>query len=347
MRPTTKDLARHAGVSRATVDRVLNGRPGVQDRTIQAVNKAIEDLGFVRNLSAANLAKGRIYRFEFLLPREDGAFLSMLVSQIDDLKAAVRTDGIEITCRRVLDREPHEVVRTLATISTDHVDGVAIMASESPQVRDALQRLIERRVHVVQFISGRRESGQFDFVGIDNQAAGATAGRLLGGFCKVATGNVLVITESMNAFDSVERRLGFDRVLAARFPGLSVLPTLETYGDTARAYDVIRSAYRNFPGIVGVYVMSSEASTPLDGVRKYGDPSYQTVVAHERTELTLALLRQDQVDALITQHPGHVVRSAVRLLKARSDGRPPFASQEDIRIEILLKENAMEAALTG
>ena len=68
MRPMTRDLASAVGVSRATVDRVLNERPGVHPKTIQAVNDAIEQLGFVRNLSAANLAKSRIYRFEFLLP---------------------------------------------------------------------------------------------------------------------------------------------------------------------------------------------------------------------------------------------------------------------------------------
>lgn len=341
MRPTTKDLAKHAGVSRATVDRVLNGRAGVQGKTIEAVNKAIQELGFVRNLSAANLAKGQIYRFEFLLPLKDGAFLSTLVNQIEDLKAAVRSDGIEITFRRVLERDPHRVVRTLATITKKHVDGVAIMASESPQVRDALQRLVERGVHAIQFISGRRDSDQLEFVGIDNQAAGATAGRLLGGFSKVDSGPVLVITESMNDFDSVERRRGFDRVLALRFPGLTALPTLETYGDAARTHRVIGNVYQNYTGIVGVYVMSSEASAPLDAICKFGDPAKQVIIAHERTTLTLSLLQSDKIDALITQNPGHVVRSAVRLLKAQTDGRQPLAGQEKIRIEILLKENTL------
>ncbi|MEO0363356.1 MAG: LacI family DNA-binding transcriptional regulator, partial [Pseudomonadota bacterium] len=64
MRPTTRDLAREAGVSLATVDRVLNGRPGVREATVEAVNAAIERLGYVRNQSAANLARGRTYRFE-------------------------------------------------------------------------------------------------------------------------------------------------------------------------------------------------------------------------------------------------------------------------------------------
>lgn len=341
MRPTTKDLAKHAGVSRATVDRVLNGRTGVHNKTINAVNQAIKELGFVRNLSAANLAKSRVYRFEFLLPRKGDQFQETLIAQIEDLESAVRADGIEISYRRVLQRDPHRVVETLASIGADKIDGVAIMAPESPQVRDAIQRLTERGVHVVRFISGRPGDDHDNFVGIDNQAAGATAARLLGAFSNASDGRVLIVTESMNAFDSAERRLGFDRTLASRFPGLTALPTLETHGDAARTNHIITNSFRNFPDIVGVYVMSSEASVPLEIVSKSGSPGQHAVVAHERTPLTLDLLGQEKIDALITQNPGHVVRSAVRLLKGRCDGRPPLASQENIRIEILLKENAL------
>ena len=59
MKPTVHDIARLAGVSLATVDRVLNGRPGVRSVTRERVNEAIASLGYVRDLAAANLAKGR------------------------------------------------------------------------------------------------------------------------------------------------------------------------------------------------------------------------------------------------------------------------------------------------
>jgi len=45
------------------------------------------------------------------------------------------------------------------------------------------------------------------------------------------------------------------------------------------------------------------------------------------------------IDAVIAQDPGHAVRSAIRIMRARSDAREPLAAQEKIRIEILLKEN--------
>ena len=76
MRPTVNDIAREAGVSLATVDRVLNARPGVRDKTIRAVNDAITKLGYVRDLTAANLARSRTYRMAVVLPDTESQFHS-------------------------------------------------------------------------------------------------------------------------------------------------------------------------------------------------------------------------------------------------------------------------------
>ena len=50
-------------------------------------------------------------------------------------------------------------------------------------------------------------------------------------------------------------------------------------------------------------------------------------------------LVDERIDAVIAQDPGHAVRSALRIMRARSDHRELLASQERIRIEVLLKEN--------
>lgn len=63
------------------------------------------------------------------------------------------------------------------------------------------------------------------------------------------------------------------------------------------------------------------------------------VIAHERTPYNEAGLLSNQIDALITQDTGHLVRSAIRILRAKCERRHVLASQERIRIEILLKEN--------
>jgi LacI family transcriptional regulator len=336
-RPTTKDLARAAKVSRATVDRVLNGREGVRQDTVDRVNAAIETLGFVRNLSAANLAKGKTYRFLFALPSSGDQFLQEIQRHIFEVDRAFADDMVRVTARQFDDSDPHRIAAFLAELSSDSADGVAIMAPETPQVRDAILRLQERGVPVVPFISNQTLTGDH-WVGIDNRAAGATAATLMGRFVR-RTGQVLVIAETVRSRDSLERRLGFDATLSQTAPGLQVLPTLETHGDMARTQTIIASAFRRHDDIAGIYILSAEARVPLTVIRSVTAPRAAVIIAHERTPFTEAALLDGWLDALITQDPGHLVRSAVRRMRALVDSRPTLASQEKIRIEILLPTN--------
>lgn len=338
LRPTTRDLAKTAGVSRATVDRVLNGRDGVKQKTVDRVNQAIEELGFVRNLQAANLAKSQRYHFIFALPRSGDQFLEQIVERIKEAQAAFSADHIWCDVRHIDENDPHSISTFLASLSKQDVGGVAIMAPETPQVRDAIARLQERGIAALPFISNQTMIDA-DWVGVDNRAAGATAGLLLGqcvGRCK---GSVMVIAESMQSRDSLERRLGFDAEINENFPHLRALPSLETYGKEERARTIIYNSLKANPDTVGIYVMSSEARTPLSAVMELNvDPSIIRI-AHERTPFTEQALRTKTLDGIIAQDTGHLVRSAIRRLKGIVDRRKTYGSQENIRIDILLRTN--------
>ncbi|NNE89069.1 MAG: LacI family DNA-binding transcriptional regulator, partial [Silicimonas sp.] len=77
-KPTVNDIARVAGVSLATVDRVLNERPGVRSVTIGKVHAAIAELGYIRDTAAANLARRRVYKLLFILPDSENEFVAAL-----------------------------------------------------------------------------------------------------------------------------------------------------------------------------------------------------------------------------------------------------------------------------
>eukprot|EP01036_Dinobryon_divergens_P051696 gene51696-69183_t len=60
-RLTLEDVAREAGVSLATVDRVVNARPGVRDDTVERVQTAMVQLGYRPNMLAARLARSQVF----------------------------------------------------------------------------------------------------------------------------------------------------------------------------------------------------------------------------------------------------------------------------------------------
>ena len=337
--PTTRDLAIAAGVSLATVDRVLNSRAGVQTKTITAVNQAAEKIGFVRDISAANLSRSRNYSFLFVLPLVGDQFLGELLAHIEEANRAFAAERVTVVSKRVNVVDPHIVAKFLSQIDPGIYSGLALMAPESPQVRDAVNRLGERGVKVVQFLSGQPLATEIDFVGTNNFSAGTTAGSLMRRFLHHEEGKMLVISDTMQSLSSIERRLGFDEIISQNLPAIKVLPSIETYGDDARAQKVIGNAFKNYNDIVGVYVISSEARVPIEIITQLKLARSPIRIAHERTPFTENALQRGELDAIIAQNPGHVVRSAIRILRARCDQRAPLASQENIRIEIFLKEN--------
>src|SRR5689334_16620517 len=94
-RPTIRDIAGLAGVSIATVSRVLNGRPDVSSDTREAVLRVVREHGYSANRSARSLSAGRTGLVGVTLPMVQGTFFSYILSGIaealyeQDMRAVV------------------------------------------------------------------------------------------------------------------------------------------------------------------------------------------------------------------------------------------------------------------
>lgn len=338
-RPTVNDLAKAAGVSLATVDRVLNARPGVREQTIQRVNDAIERIGFVRDVTAANLARQRRYKFAFVLPEAPGEFVTLLQAAVREAAASPIVDRTELLVATVPPNDPHVLVKTLRRLGASQIDGIAIFAPETPHVRDEIAHLKETGVAVVALVSDLPNTGRDHFVGIDNIAAGRTAGVLMGRFMREVRGSVLVLASSMQARANTERRLGFDQVMAEQFPAIEVLPSLEGHDDQGTITRVVTTALSGRGDIAGIYSVGTGNGVLVDLLREHGRGRDLVVIAHELTRNTRRALQDGTLDAVINQNVGHIARSALRVLRAKTDGIDILSAQERIRIEIIIREN--------
>ncbi|MFD0910007.1 LacI family DNA-binding transcriptional regulator [Ruegeria arenilitoris] len=337
-KPTVNDIARVAGVSLATVDRVLNRRPGVRAVTVQKVQKAIDELGYVRDTAAANLARNRVYNFLFVLPDTDNEFVKAISNQIAEQSRDQFIERTRITIKRVAPFEPQDIVNILDAVDSLDVDGVAVFGPETPSVRDAVRRLKDKGVPVVALVSDLPSSERDHFVGIDNVSAGRTAGQLMGRFVH-REGKVLVLTGSRLARDHLERRQGFDLVVAEEFPHLEVVASVEGRDDPDLIYKMMPEIFETYPDLVGIYSSAAGNAGLIQFLSENKLSKDLVIIAHELTPLSREALRLGTFDALISQDTGHIVRSAVRLLRATSDKVPFNKAQERIRIDIYLREN--------
>jgi LacI family transcriptional regulator len=338
VKPTTHDVARVAGVSLATVDRVLNERPGVRAATIGKVHSAIEKLGYVRDTAAANLARQRVYRLTFILPDTLNEFVVAMEADIAEHRASLVHERTSLECVAVPPFEPRAIVAALDGLDANRVDGVAVFGPETPAVRDAVRRVRARGIAVVALVSDLPSSNRDHFVGIDNVAAGRTAAQLMGRFTREA-GRILVITGSRLARDHLERRKGFDSVIATEFPHLDVVASIEGRDDPKLIQKFLPRTFETYPDICGIYSSAAGNQGLIEYLQKLGRSRNPVVVAHELTESSRTALEHGIFDAIISQDTGHLIRSATRLLKATADRLPFDQTQERIRIDIYLREN--------
>ncbi len=123
------------------------------------------------------------------------------------------------------------------------------MRVSAPPIDD----LVQRGVPVVTLVSDVPQSRRIHYVGIDNPAAGRTAGALMGRFLAGQRGAVGLIAGSMALRDHAERHFGFHQVLATEFPHLTVLPPLEGRDDSDRNEALTLELLRERPDLVGLY----------------------------------------------------------------------------------------------
>lgn len=340
---TLKDIARQAGVSLATVDRVLHNRPGVRPDTVRRVKEAIARNSFQPHVAAAELARGRARRFAFVMPSGPNPFMQQIQSYLCEMSAwlSARRLAVETVATDVFD--PSVLAASLEALTGDY-DGVAVVALDHPGVRAAINDLVDAGTKVVTLVSDVPSSRRHHYVGIDNIAAGRTAGALVGRLAGQRSGKVAIVAGSQGLRDHAERIFGFTQVMASEFPGLSVLPVLEGRDEDDRSEQVLARMFGRHADIVGLYNVGAGtqgvAKALNDQALSVAGRDRQVVfVGHDVTALTRRLLLQGVMDAAISQNPGHEARAAVRVLLALARGEPILSEQEKIRIDIVMRDN--------
>ncbi len=335
---TLEDVAREAGVSLATVDRVVNGRAGVHARTIERVQAAIRQLDFRPDRHASRLARGRDYDFRIILPSGENDFMKILAAEFLQTAGRMRHERVRLSLTEVDVFDGEALARALMELPAG-IDGVAIVALDHPAVAAAVNALADSGVPVLTLVSDLPHTRRARFVGIDNFAAGRTAASIVGRLTAGKCGKVGLIAGSLALRDHVERHEGFEQVMAQEYPALTVLPLREGRDENARVEAAAAQLLAENPDLVALYNVGGGQLGVVNALEASGRGREVVFVAHELTPLSRRQLVRGTIDAIINQDAGHMTRSVARILLALREGDPIVTAQERIRIEIFLRDN--------
>jgi LacI family transcriptional regulator len=334
LRSTLIDIAKESGVSTATVDRVLNNRSGVSDRTRTIVMETARRLGY---FGAPRAVPDKI-RLDFVLPLGTNSFINTLRHQIE--KQCSKQEIIEFEIHDVEGFNPISLAQKLFQIK-DETQGVGLIALDHPTVREAMRALSESGVEVVTLVSDILHVPRTGYVGIDNRAAGRLGGYLLGRFLPPREPRkVALFAGSLSYRGHEEREMGFRHMIAEEFPHLEVVELREIRDDRQRAYEEAAALLHRHPDLAGIYNIGAGNSGIGQALAESGREKSVIFVAHELTENSKNLLLSGTMDAIIDQNPRVEAREAISML-THSILQKPYEYHAP-RLQVVFRENIPE-----
>ncbi|MCL6702098.1 LacI family DNA-binding transcriptional regulator [Pseudomonas sp. T1.Ur] len=304
LRPTMADVAREAGVSLSTVDRVLNLRADVRADTAQRIAAAAGRLGFhAKGVIEQRVLNDRpTLRLGFLLQKSGVPFYQGLAHALSNAAATCARARIRVVIGYLDDLDPTNVAQRILALR-DQVDGLGVVAVDHPRVREAVAQLRETGISVVALLSELSSSAGTGYAGLDNRLTGRTAGWFISRLAR-QPGPVAVMLSSQRFQCQELCELSFRSYLAEHSSEWELLASRLTLEDDEFAYGNTVDLLTAEPDLAGLYVAGGGIAGVLRALRSLQEQQLRlpVVVCHDLTPLTRDALKTGLVQAVLS-HP--------------------------------------------
>lgn len=325
---TILDIAMATRHSTATVDRVLNNRPGVREATRQAILKSAAEMQYARALPST-------LTFDFVLPR-GGGFMQILADHIGRMVEEGQF-GRQVNVHFVDYNAPEALVEMLGKMPGESA-GVGLVALDHILIREALKGLIHKNVPVITLLTDISSLPHQGYIGIDNRLAGRLAGHLIGKFLPEKAGKIAIFTGSRAYRGHEEREMGFRSVIRENFPHLDILNAREIGENDQSGFQVTEDLLKTEQDLLAVYNIGAGTPGIAQALRDTHPIKKPVFVAHDLSEDTRDYLLSGAIDVIIDQNAELTAQRAIARLKSAVD-QQMLGVCEVMDTRIIFKDN--------
>lgn len=339
---TLKEIADLAGVSRGTVDRVLNHRGSVNPQTEKKILEIVQALGYKPNKAGIVLAaQKKNLRLGVVLLGKDTVFY-------DDILAGVRDKAEELegyNCSVLLRQTDYDLTQQLDAIDelvAAGISGLAISPYNDNAVREKIDALHDQGIPVVTLNTDIENSRRLAYVGCHFYRSGETAGGLMHLMTNSAARrnvHVGIISGSMNVLCHTERIAGF-RHVTETYGGIQIVEIVNNSDDETKSYELTADMLSRHPEINALYFTAGGVYGGCRAVLDSGRADQMTVITNDMVDTTREFLENGLIAATICQQPflqGHKPLSI--LFTYLTTGELPAMENDYVNIDIRIREN--------
>jgi LacI family transcriptional regulator len=340
---TIKEIARLAGVSLGTVDRVIHNRPEVSESTRNQVLKIIEELGYKPNLIARTLASKKKTVICALLPQtsKSNTYWSQPLEGVRRAEAEIEHFGVEIKYffyNFLIEEEFQQIANSILDLKPN---GVILAPLFLSHVIEFTQSCDELAIPYVFIDSKLSHTNYLSFIGQDTYLSGIIAAKLINSIVS-DNASVLIANITRNFDDAIslsQRANGFKSFYAndVRRKRINLLE-ISLNDDNDPENIVVEEAIFKTEKLEAIYVPNSRAFIIAEQLLKH-NITHLKLVGHDLIEHNNQFLNSGLIEFLINQRPQEQGYKAVMtLFNFIVLGTVP-PKEDLIPIDIVIKEN--------
>ena len=336
---TIAEIAKLAGVSIGTVDRVLHNRGRVAPKTVETIMAIIDEYGYQPNAFARNLKLSKTYTVGVLLPQLHSGYGYWRLIYNGILKATKELAQLAVSIELVeYDRlNPQTFLAAVDTVVERKVDAILL----APLLPDETRLMMERHPEIsYAFIDSPLPCRNRVITVAQNPFRGGfLAGRLMSLQLGDRAGTLVVINTHKAAFNASERARGFMDYYADK-PEFTVLEI--TSSASGSAEEALERIYVEYPDVRGVFVVNNAVARFANHIVLLGRRNHTVIIGYDLVEQNRNAMLEGKVDCLISQRPEYQGYTALYQLYRK--GILSQKPDEDILIpiDIILPENIMD-----
>ena len=337
---TIATIARRAGVSPGTVDRVIHGRGRVKPETEARVRAVMQELDFRPNsLGRAFYMARQNNKIGVLAAQREADFQAVILEGVAAGGEYARQYGIQVLTETASPDDESAYMAALERLLAEDVQGLALRGIPSPALAERLAALRSGGMPVLAYNEDVPPELRDCFVGQDDRLSGACAAYLMGQVC-AGGGPILIVGVTEQNWSSRERIAGFTEQYRRMWPDAALGPVIYGGGHRAQAYGRVGAALQADRPPAGVFVSGAGLSGAAQAVEQAGLAGRVKVVGYDVTGTNVVYLKRGSVQFLIDQDPFEQGSGAVRLLAdAIFRGVPVDPAGRDTGIRVVTPYN--------
>ena len=312
---TIKKIAEITGVSRGTVDRVLNNRPGVREEVRQRVLSVAEAMGYEPNIAGKALVKhNKPYNIGVILPMVGN---DMIYSEINRGMEAAQNEfrdwGINVVYEYSQEYSVEDQISRIDRIIKKDISALAFVPINNKKIIERINEL-NPAIAPVTFVTDIEGINKLCFIGIDAEKCGRIAGDLL---VKLLNNNddIIIITTSKEVLAQKLKLKGLKDIFKEAGKEINIVGIYENYDRDDRTFEKVIKAFGEHKGIKGIY---SATGLGIKGLGKALDivdsDNNIRVITSDLIPDTIELLKNKTVDFTITMQPFNIGYETIKII---------------------------------